>query len=273
MGRRPMTQFISFVVGGYLVFVAAIYLMQRNLLYYPDSSMSSPAASGVGEMTAVTLNTSDGLSLTSWYKPPAEGKPVLIYFHGNAGNISGRGFKVRPYMDRGYGVLLVGYRGYGSNPGSPTEDGLYEDGRAALAFAAAKGIDPRRIALYGESLGSGIAVQMALEMAETKPAAALILEAPFTSTADVGAHHYPYLPARILMKDRFESVLKIAAVKAPVLIFHGVKDRTIPVKFGKRLFKAAAEPKESHWYEDASHNDLYDFGAADLVVDFLERRI
>ncbi len=268
-----MTNIITVVAVVYVVFVAALYVFQRNIMYFPDSSVPSTVHSGVPEMQPVTLETEDGLKLLAWYRA-AEGKPVLVYFHGNAGNIGARGFKVRPYLDAGFGVLLVSYRGYGGNRGSPTEEGLYADGRAALDFLKARGVAPERTVLYGESLGTGIAVQLASELAPENPVAALVLEAPLTSVGDVAAHHYPFVPgARLLVKDHFDSAAKIARINAPVLIIHGERDRTIPVKFGRMLFEAAAEPKESRWLARGDHNDLYDFGAAQVVVEFLNRRL
>lgn len=267
-----MTSFIVIFLGAYTAMVGALYLFQRNLMYFPDPSVSTPAASGLPEMRTVTLTTTDGLSLLAWYRRAGEGMPTLVYFHGNAGNIGSRGFKVRPYLGAGFGLLLAPYRGYSGNPGKPTEEGLYADGRAALAFLKIQGVAPRLMVLYGESLGSGVAVQMAFELARDSPAGAVVLEAPFTSTADIAAHHYPLVPARWLVKDRFESVAKIAAVNAPLLIFHGMRDQTVPTAFGRRLFEAAAEPKEGRWLEAADHNDLYNHGAAGMVIDFLVRR-
>ncbi len=271
-GERSMTSFITVATVVYVVFVAALYVFQRNILYFPDPSVPSPVHSGVPEMQPVTLETEDGLKLLAWYRA-ADGQPVVVYFHGNAGNIGARGFKVRPYLDAGFGVLLVSYRGYGGNLGSPTEEGLYADGRAALDFLKIQGVAPERTVLYGESLGTGVAVQMASELGPENPVAALVLEAPFTSMGDVAAHHYPYVPARWLIKDHFDSAAKIGGVKAPVLIIHGDRDRTIPVKFGKMLFEAAAEPKEGRWLEGGDHNDLYDFDAARIVVEFLRARL
>ena len=269
-GERSMTNFITVTAVVYVVFVAALYVFQRNLMYMPDTSVPSTVHSGVPEMQPVTLETEDGLKLLAWYRA-VEGQPVVVYFHGNAGNIGDRGFKARPYLDAGFGVLLVSYRGYGGNRGSPTEEGLYADARAALDFLKAQDVAPERTVIYGESLGTGVAVQMASELGPENPAAALVLEAPFTSMGDVAAHHYPYVPARWLIRDHFDSAAKIAGINTPVLIVHGDRDRTIPIKFGRMLFEAAVEPKESRWLEGANHNDLYDFGAAEVVIEFVRR--
>ena len=221
------------------------------------------------EMEVVKLATADGLELSSWYRPADGDRPTIVYFHGNGGHIGYRGAKVRPYLDAGFGVLLVSYRGYGGNPGSPDEEGLYADGRAAMAFVAARGVPPERTVLCGESLGTGVAVHIAAEQARaSQPVGALVLEAPLSSAADVGAHHYPWAPVRWLMKDRFDSKAKIAAVGTPVFVFHGERDRVVPIRFGRALFDAAIDPKESLWIPEAGHENLEVSG---VVIDFLDR--
>ncbi len=268
-----MTNFITTLLIAYVVIIAALYLFQRNLLYQPDTSVPSPAAQGVPEMRPVTVRAEDGLELIGWYREAQNDRATIVYFHGNAGNVGARGFKARSFLDDGFGVLLAGYRGYGGNPGKPSEEGFYSDGRAALQFLADKGIIPGNIVVYGESLGSGVAIHMAYEQARKKPPfTAVILEAPYTSITDVAAHHYPYVPVRWLLKDHFRSVDKVADIGAPLLVIHGEKDRTIPTKFGRALFKVAEEPKESHWLARAGHNDLFEHGVASMVVEFLTRR-
>ncbi|MDP6883204.1 MAG: alpha/beta hydrolase [Rhodospirillales bacterium] len=266
-----MTNLIATVTGVYIFFVAALFVFQRNLLYHPDSMIPSPVASGVAEMDAVSLITDDGLRLLAWYRPAKAGKATVVYFHGNAGNIGNRGDKIRPYLDSGLGVLLVSYRGYAGNPGSPTEDGLYADGRAALDFLVEHGAQPADAVLYGESLGSGIAVELAHRRAASEPVAAVVLEAPFSTLADVAQTHYPFVPARWMVKDRFDSMAKIAAIGAPLLIIHGGRDRVVPIRFGRRLFAAAAQPKEHRWLDAAGHNDLYSYGTATVVIAYIER--
>ncbi len=256
------------VVILYVLMLATLFVVQRKLIYFPDRSAPVPADHGVPEMSIVRLATEDGLELAAWYRAPAGGGgAVVVYFHGNAGHIGGRGDKVRPYLDAGYGVLLLGYRAYGGNPGKPSEQGLYSDARAALGFLAGEGVASERLVLYGESLGTGVAVRMASE----RRVAAVVLEAPFTSATDVGAARFPFAPVRLLARDRFDSLSRIAAVGAPVLVLHGERDTTIPVAFGRRLLAAAVEPKEGRFYPGAGHADLYDFGAAEAVIDFLAR--
>ncbi len=253
-------------IGAYGLIVGGAFAGQRRLLYFPSAERPDPAASGVAEMAEVSLATEDGHALLAWHRPPADpALPTLVYFHGNAGHIGMRADKVRPYLDAGMGVLLTTWRGYSGNPGDPSEQGLYRDGRAALTFLAAAGAPAERIVLYGESLGTGVAVHLARERAP----AAVVLEAPYSSIADVAQARFPLLPVKSLILDRFDSMNKIAALAAPVLIVHGARDWTIPIRFGERLFAAAAEPKKLHVYPDAGHNDLYDHGMAGLVMEFL----
>ena len=260
------------VAVAYVALVALLFFFQRNLLYYPASTMPTPAESGVAEMRVVALQTEDDLTLKAWYVPPsAADGPVVVYFCGNAGHIGYRAFKVRRLIDAGFGVLLVGYRGFGGNPGAPTEAGLYADGRAALRFLAGQGVEPARTTLYGESLGTGVAVRMASEQAKDAPVAAVVLETPYTSIADVAARHYPLVPARWLVRDRFDALSTIGAIRAPLLVFHAEDDRIIPVALARRLFDAAAEPKESRWFKAGGHEGLFDAGAGEIVIDFVRR--
>ena len=272
-----MFNFIAIVLGGYTALVGGLYLVQRELIYHPTRSLLSPEQSGVPEMKVVRLTTEDGITLTSWYRPAQGSLPTIIYFQGNGGNIAGRGAKVRPYLDAGFGVLLAGYRGYGENPGRPSEQGLYADGRAHLDFLKNQKIPSKQWVMYGESLGAGIAVQMAFERAKDAPGqtdgaiATVVLEAPFTSLGDAAQSHYPFVPARYLVKDRFDSITKIDKIKAALLIVNGDRDGVIPSGQGRRLFNAAKEPKVGHWIAGAGHNNLYDFGVSRLVVDFIDR--
>ena len=262
-------RYAAYAVAGYVLFTGVIGCSQRRLMYHPDNDPPILSDAGVPDMAAVTLKTSDGLDLLAWHRAATrDGAPTVIYFHGNAGHIGHRGHKVRPYLDAGYGVLLVSWRGYGGNPGSPTEKGFYQDARAALDFLEAAGVAPARMVLYGESIGGGPAVQIATERA----IGALVLEAPFTSAADVAQRHYWYLPARYMVLDRFESKSKIGGIDAPLFIVHGERDRIVPVDMGRELLAAANEPKDARFFPGAGHNDLYDYGAAQAVLEFLKRR-
>ena len=262
-----MVQLLISVVGAYALIAGLIFALQRRLIYLPDRTRSSPASAGVPEMTSVAYETADGLRLTSWLAaPPAPHGPLLVYFHGNAGNIAHRAEKVRPFLEAGFGVLLASYRGYGGNPGRPSETGLLIDGRAALDHVAEAGIARHRTILYGESLGSGVAVALAAE----RQLGALVLEAPFTSIVDVAASAYPWLPVRLAMIDRFNSLARIKSVRAPKLILHGELDRTVPVRLGRRLLDHAEEPKQGKFFAIGGHTDLHDHGAVADILLFLE---
>jgi len=274
-----MKSLIITALGCYLSIVVLIYIFQRNLMYAPGHDVSSPQASQVPEMSVYRLSSTDGLEITSWYAPPASNEmSVVIIYHGNAGTIASRAFKARYFLDAGYGVLLVGYRGYADNSGKPDEQGLYGDARTALEFLTREGIPSERWVFYGESLGCAIAVQMALEAERGQLSgttgipgiiSGLILEAPFTSMPQAAAYHYPWLPARWLVKDKFRSIDKISALKTPVLIVHGEQDRTIPQSHGKKLYEQITSPKKGLWIKKAGHNDLYDFDAGLAIVEWI----
>jgi len=251
-----------FAYGGALVLA---FLFQRHLTYFPDTSPFIPAEWSMPELETLDVKAADGLNLRSWYRAPRKGKPVMVFFEGNGAHPGYRNFKVRPWLDAGYGLLFVGYRGYGGNPGKPSEQGIYNDSRAAIDAVLKRGIPQESLVFYGESIGAAMAVQMATEY---KPAA-MILEAPFTSLADVGVHHYWWLPVRLLARDKYDSISKIKNVHVPLLLIHGEKDRIVPVRFGRRLFAAANEPKQAVYIPEAGHNDLYEWGAAETVGRFL----
>lgn len=261
-----LLRFLLFAAAAYGAIVAVATIFQRSLQYFPFGEPGTPAEAAVPDMREVFLSTADGLSLLSWYAPARNGRPTILYLHGNGFNLSARGPLVRPYLDAGYGMLLLSWRGYGGNPGKPTEAGLMEDGRAALAFLNEEGVPGEHLVLYGESLGSGIAVPLAVEMG----VGAVVLEAPFTSAADVGRRYYWYLPVRWLMWDRYDSASRIAGINAPLLVAHGTSDRIVPVEMGKRLFALAVEPKELVLVEGATHDGLAAKASAE-ILDFLSR--
>ncbi len=248
--------------------VAGLYFFQRSVMYHPSSGTQSPERAGLPEMEPVQIKTEDGLSLLAWWsRPKSTEKPVIAFFHGNAGTIAYRNFKVRPLLDKGYGVLLLAYRGYSGNSGSPTEPGLYADARGVMKFLDAKDIPEKRRVLYGESLGTGLAVYLA----STGHGGAVILESPYTSIADVAAARFPIFPVRVLVKDQFDSLARLDKVRIPLFVIHGEKDNVVAAKFGKRLFAAANKPKEAAFIPAAGHIDLYQHGAAKLIIRFIEK--
>ncbi len=251
MRQRVMT-ILGTAVIGYGALIAIMFLLQRSFLYFPSADLQ-PLTDG---MRLVETGTADGLTLSHWYRPPAQpGAPVIVVFQGNAGNLSHRVPKFIGLAGQGLGLFFVGYRGYGGNPGEPHQDGLLADGRSVLDWLAGQGIGPERVVLYGESLGSGVAVHLAAE----RSVAGVVLEAPYSSVAEVAQHHYWYLPAKWLILDKWNSVAWVNQLSVPLLVVHGERDRVIPARFGKRLFAAAREPKELLLHPDAGHNDLLTF--------------
>ena len=259
---------VAAVAGVYLLILGYLWATQRSHVFRPDRARPDLARSEVaGQMREVAVPSADGLALAAWYAPARPGLPTLLYCHGNAGTLGGRAERVLPYLRRGYGVLLVAYRGYGGNPGAPTEAGLYADARAHLDWLLAQGVAAETIVLYGESLGAAVAVQLATE----RRVAALVLEAPFASIVLSARERFPLFAFDWLIADKFASIDKIDRVQAPLFIIHGTLDRVTPMRFGRLLFDKAKEPKTGIWPEGAGHNDLLSFGMVEAVTGFLER--
>jgi uncharacterized protein len=198
----------------YGAFVALVYVAQRLLQYFPERRRTAPAAIGLADAEEVGPDTADGERVIVWHVPPRNGHPVFVYFHGNGGSLSWREERFRDLIDDGSGLVALSYRGYGGSSGRPTEKGLIEDAKATYAFATAR-YPAERLVLWGESLGSALAVALAAD----NRVGCLVLEAPFTSAVDVGAQHYWFMPVRLLMRDQFRSDLRIGKVRAPVLGF------------------------------------------------------
>lgn len=252
------------VVLGYGGLLALMYVFQRSLQYFPDRVRTPPAEAGLPQAQEVTLKTSDGETVIAWHVPSRGDKPVVLYFHGNGGALNLRADRFSWLTAEGYGLVALSYRGYGGSTGKPTEAGLILDAQAAYDFAAAR-YPAKRLVPWGESLGTGVAVALAAE----RPVGGLILDAPFTSAADVGAAVYPFVPVRWFMKDPFRSDLRIGRVRAPLLVLHGERDGIVPIVFGERLFALANEPKRFVRLPKGNHVDLDDHGAAEYVKAFL----
>jgi fermentation-respiration switch protein FrsA (DUF1100 family) len=245
-------------------FVALIYLAQRALMYHPETLRTPPAAAGLVDTQELVLDTADGEKVIVWYAPPQRDLPLVLYFHGNAGALRYRADRFRALTGDGTGLVALSYRGYGGSTGSPTEAGMIADAEAAYAFAAAR-VPAERIVVFGESLGTGIAIALAAK----ERIGRLVLEAPFTSAVDVGARAYWFLPVRLLMKDPFRSDQRIGKVTAPLLVLHGERDQVVPMALGERLFALANQPKRFVRFPTGAHADLDQHGALDAVRSFI----
>lgn len=246
--------------------LAGLFFAQRSLLY-PGAGRDGPlsvAEANLAGFSDITLTTPDNERLVGWWRPPEPGRAIVVYFHGNGGSLRNRRSRVEALSGKGRGVLLVSYRGYSGSSGAPTEEGLRVDARAAYDFAA-RSVEPNRIVLYGESLGTGVAVRLATE----RPVGGLILDAPYTSTAEVAAGLYWYVPVSWLMHDQYRSLDIIDRVKAPILVMHGDQDRVVPFAFGERLFAAAPEPKRFLRLPGVGHTRVLESGGLSAVDAFL----
>lgn len=267
-------QIILGLTGIYLLLTATIYVFQRRLMYNPNMHVNTPHRDKSPELEKVTIQTKDGLKLISYYKAPkttedGELYPTVLYMHGNTGPATDAAHKLIPVAEAGYGILLLEYRGYGSNAGKPTEKGLIADAEAALHHIHLKQGKQAKVIYYGMSMGTGVANGLA----EIRPPAGLIQECGFTSMADAAQIHYPIFPVKHLVKDSFDSEKRISSLNSPLLVLHGEKDRTVPVEQGKKIFETASSTdKTLKLYPQAGHVNLYDFGASEDIVSWLNER-
>jgi fermentation-respiration switch protein FrsA (DUF1100 family) len=257
--------FVVLASVGYLGGLAVLYSVQRSLLFpVPRAARMSPEAAGFPEAEEHILTTADDEKVIVWHVPARPGHAVIVYFPGNADFLAGCVSRFRGIASDGTGLVALSYRGYAGSSGQPTERGLLRDAAAAYAFTTAH-YSADRIVVWGFSLGSGVAVALAAE----QPVGKLVLEAPYTSTADVAALRLRIVPVHWLMRDQFRSDERIARVTVPLLIMHGARDATIPIGFGERLFELAHEPKQFVRFPEGGHDNLDDYGAIETVHQFI----
>ena len=237
----------------YLGVLGLMFLAQRQLQYFPDPTDHAPESVGLQGVSVIDLRAADGVASALWYAPAQGQMPVILFFHGNAGSVADRAPRMRAYLSQGYGAAFLSYRGFGPSPAPITEAGLLADAEAAYGWLRAKGIAPVRLIAAGESLGTGVAVQMAAR----HPFAAVALAAPYTSTADVAAALYPWLPVRLLMQDQFRSDLHIGKITAPILIQHGDADQVVPYRFGRNLHALAGPGAEFVPLKGQGHEAIF----------------
>ncbi len=265
-GRRWFRRLLLALSGValiYLVVLGAMFFLQRDLLYYPVAAGASPDPGGPS-IQVVQIDTEDGERLVGWWLPAEGDNPTILFFNGNAAGLAVQEGRWRRIADRGVGFLAIAYRGYEGSTGRPSEAGLHRDAEAAYDWLSRR-VEPGRIVIHGFSLGSGVAVRLASQ----RPARAVILEAPYTSTADVAAKAYPWAPVRLLMLDQYRSRDIIDRVEEPVLIIHGDADEVIPFEQGWALYGMARPPKAFVRMAGSNHSTLTRDGAYDHIWRFL----
>jgi len=269
--KRVTATIIAVIVIPYLALIAAAWLFQRHLIYLPSGDVVPAASAGLPRAQSISIKTEDGLDLAGWFVPSAKSDfdYTAIVFNGNAGNRAYRAPLAAALARHGLATLLFDYRGFGGNAGSPSEDGLARDARAARDYLTTRpDVDPQRIVYFGESLGAGVAIRLATERAP----AALIVRSPFASLASVAQHHYPFLPVRWLLREGYPSEELIRRVACPTLVITGDRDSIVPVAESRRLYDAAPEPKRLLQIDGADHNDfelLAGSRMVDAVLEFL----
>ncbi|MEK7196809.1 MAG: alpha/beta hydrolase [Nitrospirota bacterium] len=239
--KRMIYVVIIGLVLGYLFLVGFVYIRQGSMLYYPSREIEATPKNIGLDFEEITLKTTDGINISAWYIPAEHERGVLLFCHGNAGNISHRLDSIRIFHGLNLSVLIFDYRGYGKSKGSPTEKGTYIDAESAWDYLVnVKHIRPEKIVLFGRSLGSAVAAEVALR----RRAGAVILESGFTSVPDLGAKFFPHLPVKLISRYHYSSIVKVNRITIPKLFIHSQQDELIPFEQGIRLFENAAEPKE-----------------------------
>ncbi len=257
--------FLTSIILIYLALLSFIYISQRNLLYHPNENnyLENQIRFDYKE---IFIPVNKDIKLKSWIiNKDLKKNKTLIFFHGNAGNLNNRIYKINELNKLDINILLVSWRGFSGNRGKPTEKGLYEDGRATINWIKQKGVDQKNIILYGESLGTGVATQMSLDF----DVSGLILESPYTSMVDAAKLYYPYLPVGLLLKDRYENSKKIDKITIPVLIMHGQKDNIVPVEMSYTLLKLIKGEKYSYFPEKDDHMMEYNTELIENVKKFI----
>jgi len=233
----------------YFAILASTYIFQRNLLYHPTENNYSGDEILVS-IDKVIIRTKDNIDLTAWYhNKNIKKQKTILFLHGNAGSLENRIHKINHFKNMNVNFLIIAWRGFSGNKGKPSEKGLYLDARSAVEWLKSRGISENQIIIYGESLGTAIAV----EIGQNKNFAGIILESPFTSMIEAGKEIYPYLPVKLLLKDKYQSSKKIKNIKSPILIMHGKVDNIVPFYMGKKMYKLANEPKYSYFSDYDDH--------------------
>tara|TARA_B100001063_G_scaffold245132_1_gene279885 strand:+ start:1194 stop:1994 length:801 start_codon:yes stop_codon:yes gene_type:complete len=260
--------FIIFsLASAYTLVLLFIYLNQRNLLYHPTENNYLEDKINFN-YEEVWIETEKDIKLKSWLiKKNLEKYKTLIFFHGNAGNLFNRVHKLNELNKLNINILIISWRGFSGNSGKPTEKNLYVDGKMSIKWLNDLGVSNDKIILYGESLGTGVAV----ELGQSNTFNSIILESPFTSIAKAAKIYYPYLPINLLLKDRYDSIDKINKITKPVLIMHGMKDNIVPYEMGVKLFQKANQPKYSYFPKEDDHMMDFNVKLIKIIKDFIKK--
>jgi len=249
-------------VAIYGVIAAALFIFQRQFLYFPPDFYLAPEAVGVSEMQAVSI---DGI--TGFWSPPIDDKPVIMFFHGNGSAVYSNHDIFRDLIAGGYGVWSAGYPGYPGSAGQPNQSAIMQAAQAQYGALIARNIKPEDIIFFGTSLGTGIAAQLA----QTNPPALLIMEAPFNSMLDMARGHMPMLPVRVLLKDQYRSDTALAGLDVPMIWLHGTADTIIPLAQGQKLYDGYNGPKAAHIISGGQHTNLWGLGGKAIIMSALAR--
>jgi uncharacterized protein len=266
MSSITIVLFIACVL--YAAFALAMYHGQHRLVYRMDSRRIPPGRLGLASVDEITLEVPGGEKIVAWHGVADPGKPTILYFHGQAGNLARRSERVRRYRSAGTGILIVSYRGFSGSTGTPSEQANVADGLFAYDWLVNSGVAPQDVVVYGESLGTGVAAQVAGKRAVS----GIVLDSPFTALTDVAAERHPLLPVRRFILDRYETLTHVGKVTAPVLVLHGEEDQIVPLPMGRKVFDAMPGPKRMITYAGGRHLDHGRFGSFDAVQRFLRER-
>jgi len=246
-----------------------VFFFQRNLLYHPsvDNYLKNQTINEPSEIEKVKITTADNIDLQAWfYNKNLKKLKTILFFHGNAGSLGNRTYKLNHFKDLDVNFLIIAWRGFSGNKGKPSETGLYSDAESAVQWLKSKNLTEKDIILYGESLGTGVAV----EIAQNKNYSGIILESPYTSMLNMGKKYYPFFPVSFLLKDKFESYKKINNISAPILIIHGKIDKIVPYNMGKKMYELANEPKFFLSQEYGDHMVDYDEQLLSTLKKFIQ---
>ena len=261
--------FLEIILGIIVIYVSVLvilFIFQRNLMYHPSENNYFGDKLEVN-IEKVNIKTSDNINLLGWFHKKDLNKfKTIVYFHGNAGTLDNRIHKLNHFKDMEVNFLIIAWRGFNGNKGKPNEKGLYIDGLSAVNWIINQGVKEQNIILYGESLGTGIAT----EIAQQKNFAGVILETPFTSMVAAAKKFYPYLPVSLLLKDRYENNKKIKNINIPLLVMHGEKDTIVPFSMGKKIYNLANEPKYYYFTKHDNHMMEYDDQLLNVLEDFIK---